>query len=332
MKATAFAHTNIALIKYWGKRQQQFNLPDTDSLSLTLKAFGTETTVTLHEGDHDRFILNEEEQSDNNLKKVTTFLDLIRSQSSNHAKAIVQSTNHVPTAAGLASSASAFAALSLAAASVYALKDQSPKSLSILARQGSGSAARSIYGGLVHMKKGQDNDGHDAYASPIENHQLDLGMLVIPCDIGPKKVSSTVGMNHTQATSPYYKMWVKSHDEDIRAAHAAIASNNFDDLGQIMEHSTLKMHATALTAQPGLWYWNAKTWEALNTIKELRSSTLPFYFTMDAGPHVKVLVQRQQLEEIKKLLAKNLNRSKDDIWSSDVGGQARLMETKHDES
>ena len=330
MKVTAFAHTNIALIKYWGKRQQRLNLPDTDSLSLTLKAFGTETTVLLHEGEHDRFILNEEEQSDNSLKKVATFLDLIRAQSANPAKAIVQSTNHVPTAAGLASSASAFAALTLAASRAYELKDQAPRSLSILARQGSGSAARSIYGGLVHMNKGKAKDGHDAYATPIENHHLDLGMLVIPCDVGPKKVSSTVGMNHTQDTSPYYDMWVKSHDADIQAAHAAIASNNFDDLGQIMEHSTLKMHATALTSQPGLWYWNPKTWEALNTIKEIRSSTLPCYFTMDAGPHVKVLVQRQQLDEIKKLLAKSLDRSQDEIWASEVGGKARLMETKHD--
>ncbi len=330
MEATAFAHTNIALIKYWGKRQQKFNLPDTDSLSLTLKAFGTETTVTLHEGDTDRFILNKEEQDANSLKKVSAFLDLIRSKSTTEQKAIVQSTNHVPTAAGLASSASAFAALALAASKVYGLENQSQKALSILARQGSGSAARSIYGGFVHMKKGQAEDGHDAYAVPIEEHQLNLSMLVIPCDTRPKKVSSTIGMNHTQATSPYYDIWVQSHDEDIQAAHKAIAANDFDDLGHIMEHSTLKMHATALTAQPGLWYWNAKTWEALCAVKELRSASLPFYFTMDAGPHVKVLVQREQREEIKKLLAKNLNRSQDAIWTSDVGGPAFLMGTHHD--
>ena len=284
MKATAFAHTNIALIKYWGKRQKEFNLPATDSLSLTLKAFGTETTVRLYEGERDQFILNDQHQSGIALEKVSTFLDLIRTQSEKASKAVVESINHVPTAAGLASSASAFAALALAASRVYDIKDQSAKSLSLLARQGSGSAARSIYGGLVHMHQGSADDGHDAYASPIDGHQLDLGMIVIPCDTGPKKVSSTKGMNHTQATSPYYEKWVESHAEDIQEAQRAITTNNFDALGRVMEHSTLKMHATALTAQPGLWYWNAKTWEALECIKSLRTEALPFYFTMDAGP------------------------------------------------
>jgi diphosphomevalonate decarboxylase len=326
MKATAFAHTNIALIKYWGKRQHPLNLPATDSLSLTLQDFGTQTTVELFEGENDQLILNTEVQTGKPLLKVQRFLDLIRAASPHGHNARITSINHVPTAAGLASSASAFAALAMAAAKAYELPNITPKALSILARQGSGSAARSIYGGLVHMHQGTLSDGGDAFATPLPEPQLKLAMLVIPCDQGPKKVSSTAGMNHTQMTSPYYQAWVDTHDSDMVKAKTAIENNDFKLLGQVMEHSTLKMHATALTAQPGLWYWNSKTWQALEKITALRTPELPFYFTMDAGPHVKVLVQRPHMKQIKNLLAKHLQRSQDDIWTSTAGGPAHLME------
>ena len=109
-------------------------------------------------------------------------------------------------------------------------------------------------------------------------------------------------------------------------ALTAIAENNFQALGEVMEHSTLKMHATALTAQPGLWYWNAETWRVLEGIQNCRSTEVPFYFTMDAGPHVKVLVQQHQAEKVKALLGETLNRSPQDIWRSSPGGPARWIE------
>ncbi|MBL90742.1 MAG: diphosphomevalonate decarboxylase [Myxococcales bacterium] len=326
MKARAFAHTNIALIKYWGKRDLQFNLPATDSLSLTLKAFGTETEVSLHDGTEDELILNGEKASPTETQRVAQFLELVREQSVHASKARVTSLNQVPTAAGLASSASAFAALALAAVKAYELDDTSTAQLSRLARQGSGSAARSIFGGLVHMRRGTAADGHDALAYAIPNTSLQLGMLVVPCHQGPKAVSSTKGMTHTEQTSPYFESWCATHDADMNQALNAIAENDFVALGEAMEHSTLKMHATALTAKPGLWYWNAETWRVIESIQKSRSEECPFYFTMDAGPHVKVLVQQNQMDVIKQKLCEALDRAPENIWQSLPGGPARWMD------
>lgn len=322
MKARAFAHTNIALIKYWGKRDPKYNLPATDSLSLTLKAFGTDTSIHLMDEPEDELLINGQPANASESARVSQFLDLIRAQSHLKQKARVVSTNQVPTAAGLASSASAFAALTLAAVKAYELENTTPENLSILARQGSGSAARSIFGGLVHMHRGTCEQGTDAFGHPISTHELRLAMLIFPCHQGPKAISSTKGMIHTEKTSPYFSAWCETHDADLKQALMAIEKNDFQHLGEIMEHSTLKMHATALAAQPGLWYWNNETWKVLDAILKTRSDKLPFYFTMDAGPHVKVLVQQAHKDQVKTLLCQTLNRAPDDVWESDPGGPA----------
>ena len=326
MKARAFAHTNIALIKYWGKRDAVKNLPATDSLSLTLKAFGTDTTVALNDGPVDELTLNGTAANGSELARVSRFLDLVRDRAKSKVKASIHSQNHVPTAAGLASSASAFAALALAATRAYGLNDLPPRELSVLARQGSGSAARSIFGGWVHMQRGHQIDGSDAFAVPLPESELNLGMLVVPCHQGPKEVSSTAGMTHTEQTSPYFDAWCKTHDHDVEAATSALRENDFEKLGKVMEHSTLKMHATALTAQPGLWYWNAETWRVLETVKQSRTADLNFFFTMDAGPHVKVLVPHAQATRVKQVLCERLARRDDEIWYSEPGGPAQLLE------
>jgi len=307
--ATAFAHTNIALIKYWGKRPgdddngRSLNLPATGSLSMTLDAFGAETTVALSDDDVDSFVLDGEEVDAKEVTRVSAFLDLVRAQAKSNARCRVTSRNEVPTAAGLASSASAFAALATAACAAFDL-DVDDKTASIFARRGSGSAARSIFGGFVKMNVGTRDDGTDCFAEPVAVHDaLDLKLLVVQCATGRKKVGSTVGMNRTAETSPYFQAWVSSHAADLDACERGLRDGDLDVVGAAMEHSTLKMHASALAAQPGLWYWTPTSWSVMERVRDLRDDGGQCYFTMDAGPHVKVLCPSSKADALLRELS-----------------------------
>ena len=188
-KVTARAHTNIALVKYWGKEDEELIIPQNNSLSLTLDHFYTDTTVQFDPDlTADQFTLNGQAQE---TTKITKFLDIIRQMASSQLFARVESTNHVPTMAGLASSASAYAALALAGSKALGL-DLSSKDLSRLARRGSGSACRSIYGGFVEWQKG-DSD-QTSYAVPlVENLDWDLKMIAIVVNDKQKKIASRAG-------------------------------------------------------------------------------------------------------------------------------------------
>lgn len=287
---SAYAHTNIALVKYWGKRRGDdagLNLPAVGSLSLTLDRFGTQTTVALHDDDADTFALDGHEVGPDEALKVTRFLERVRLLAARREKAKVTSTNHVPTAAGLASSASAFAALALASTRAYGL-DLDDRALSALARQGSGSAARSIFGGFVLLHRGTRDDGHDCFAQPLST-LMPVRLVVVRTGTGKKETGSTDGMEHTASTSPYFKAWVDTHAEDLSAAQAALAAGDLPRLGEVMEHSTLKMHATTLAARPGFFYFQPTTIAVLLAVRALRASGTGAWATMDAGPHVKIL-------------------------------------------
>jgi diphosphomevalonate decarboxylase len=303
MKVVAEARSNIALVKYWGKRDAALNLPAAGSLSLTLDGLTTRTSVELDSAfDADRLRLNGQDESGEALLRVSRFLDLVRP--SPGLKAHVESTNSFPTASGLASSASAFAALALAAAKSAGL-DLSARELSILARRGSGSAARSIFGGLVEMQPGSQPDGRDAYATELlpETAWNDLRLVVAVVGQGaPKAVSSRSGMTHTQTTSPLYPAWLATVPGDLAAARAAIASQDLPRLGEIAEKSALTMHASALGASPGLLYWRGATVEAIHAVRELRRGGIQAYVTIDAGPHVKVLCVESQAEAVEGAL------------------------------
>ena len=176
----ARAHTNIALIKYWGKRDKDLFLPMNSSLSLTLEAFYTDTKVTFDENlTEDSFLLNGKEQSEKEIAKISRFLDLFCEYIGKRPFARVESLNFVPTAAGLASSASAFAALALAVADGLKL-DLSRQELSTLARRGSGSSTRSLFGGFVEWDMGTSSE--DSMAHPIDDADWDLGMLILAVD------------------------------------------------------------------------------------------------------------------------------------------------------
>lgn len=304
MKATARAHSNIALVKYWGKRAAALNLPTNGSLSLTLDAMHTTTTVEFSEGmEADACTLNEQVVSGDAARKIVAFLDLVRAMAGMNQRATVQSVNNFPTAAGLASSASGFAALALAATKAAGL-ELSPRELSILARQGSGSASRSIFGGFAEWKRGEREDGLDSYAQALPSQGLeDLRMIVTVLVPGPKPISSRNGMNQTTLTSPMYPAWLQTVGADLEGARAAIASGEFETLGAIAEANCLKMHATMITTQPAILYWQPATVGLMHKVSALRAEGLPCYFTIDAGPNVKVLCRARDADAIERELA-----------------------------
>ena len=291
---TACAGTNIALVKYWGKRDSTLNLPAAGSLSLTFANFGSETTVrfaadTAGAGGCDRVLFGGSPAEQKFAIRVQRFLDLVRARAGIHLPAEVATTNSVPTAAGLASSAAGFAALALAASRAAGLR-LSPAELSALARRGSGSAARSIFGGFVEMSAGTRPDGTDAVACGLlDENAWDVRLCVAITAEGEKAIGSTAAMERTARTSPYYQDWLASVPIDLNEARAAVTVRDLAALGAVAERSALRMHACALAADPHILYWNPATVAAMATVKRLRASGTSAYFTIDAGPHVKVL-------------------------------------------
>ncbi|HLK93447.1 MAG TPA: diphosphomevalonate decarboxylase, partial [Polyangia bacterium] len=235
--------------------------------------------------------------------RVTAFLDRVRARAGLAARATVTTENSVPTASGLASSASGFAALALAASQAAGLA-LSPTELSVLARLGSGSAARSIFGGFAEMARGARPDGTDAAAHPLsEGDGWDVRLVVAITAAGEKALGSTAAMRRTAETSPYYDAWVRGVDGDLAAARAAIAGRDLAALGAVAERSALRMHASALAAEPAILYWNGATVAAMARVRALRAAGTPAFFTIDAGPHVKVLCPARDAEEIADALS-----------------------------
>jgi diphosphomevalonate decarboxylase len=299
--ATARAGANIALVKYWGKRDRALNLPAAGSISITLDALETVTTVAaLDHGAEDQLELNGQASDP---ARVSALLDLMRGLAGGGPGFRVSSRNNFPPAAGLASSASAFAALVAAADRALGL-DLAPAKRSELARRGSGSAARSIFGGFVEWDRGQAADGHDSVAHPLlDADAWPLKVVVAVTDTGGKSVSSTDGMNRTMQSSPYYPAWVDSVAADLDLARQAIEQRDFEVLAEVAEHSALKMHASALAARPGILYWNPATIACLETVRELRRAGQGVFFTIDAGPQIKAVCLPESAAAVAQALA-----------------------------
>ena len=300
MKAAVRAHTNIALIKYWGKSDEALFLPMNSSLSLTLDGLYTDTFVEMSEHfTKDRFYLNDVQQSIEETAKISRFLDLFRNESGIHHRVHVKSINHVPTAAGLASSASAFAALAGAMNRATGL-NMDNETLSTYARRGSGSATRSLFGGFVEWQKGTVSE--DSLAIPVDDASWDIGMVIIAVNKSVKKISSRVGMKQTVETSPFYPAWVTSAEEDLVAIKAAIKARDFEKVGQITEHSAMKMHGSMLGAETPIMYFEPDSIKAIQAVRALREQGILCYVTMDAGPNVKVLCRLSEAGKIKEML------------------------------
>jgi diphosphomevalonate decarboxylase len=325
MKAIAQAHSNIALIKYWGKRDNSLNLPAVGSISVTLAEIKTISQVHFRKDlKKDLFILNGQEADPREGSRVNKFLDLVREMAGISMSAEIISHNNFPTGAGLASSASAFASLALASSQAAALKLTSTQ-LSILARRGSGSAARSIFGGFVEMQAGKKLDGSDSFAVQLRDEKYwDIHLLIAITSEKKKDIGSTRGMEHTARSSPYYPTWVRTSAADLKEMRQAITEKNFSKLGELSESSCLKMHAVAMSSKPGLVYWNGATIQCLQAIHDLRRQGCEVYFTIDAGPQVKAICLSPEIETVKRTLENTSGVLK--VISSRLGGDAVLLE------
>jgi diphosphomevalonate decarboxylase len=314
--ATATAHPNIALCKYWGKRDRALNLPATPSLSLTLAPFVTRTTVNWG-AEADECWINGKLVEGREGRRVFACLDHLDPW---RPRCVVTSENNFPTAAGLASSSSGFAALVVAASAASGHK-HSLEQLAVVARRGSGSATRSLHGGWVEWPMGDAADGRDSHGVPVAPaDHWDVRMLVAVVSAGEKETSSTDGMLHTQRTSPYFPVWTECAPRDIPAAKDAIERKDIEALGTVMERSSMRMHASMFAADPPLSYWKPASLLAMEAVRSLRAGGVGCWFTMDAGPNVKVLTLPQDAEIVRAVLSAVAQRV--DVLTP--GGPARV--------
>ncbi|MCB9588863.1 MAG: diphosphomevalonate decarboxylase [Polyangiaceae bacterium] len=296
-RAVAVAHANIALIKYWGKADVTRNLPAVPSLSLTLDGLSTRTELEFDPGlIEDKAFLDDVQLSGKPFERVKRVLDRLRERASTNTKARVISHNHFPTAAGLASSASGFAALVAATSAALGL-GMSLAEQSSVARWASASAARSIFPGWVQLRLAEES----AEELAPRNH-LEIEMLVAVTRRGPKPIGSTAAMQHTLETSPYYPAWVESAPAVFERGKAALLAKDLHGLGHAMEHSTLLMHASMLAADPGVLYLAPASIALIDCVRSLRESGVEAFFTMDAGPHVKVLTRSDNAAQVARAL------------------------------
>lgn len=300
--ATARAHANIALAKYWGKADATYNIPAVPSVSVTLRALSTTTTVTFDdELGEDEVAVGGEAQHGRPKARVVELLDRVREAAGFGSRAHVESANDFPTASGLASSASAFAALALAAVTAADL-DWDHARISDLARRSSASAGRSLFGGFVRLPAGKPGTTYLPSEPVAPADHWDLRIIVAVISEKPKAVSSTRGMNHTVATSPYFDAWVSFCPTLARVIEEAVAERDIHKLGQAAEQSALAMHASALAAAPGVIYFEPATLETLHAVRAMRDHGVVAYATMDAGPHVKVVTTGEQADEVVRRL------------------------------
>lgn len=304
MKATASAHPNIALVKYWGKRDERLILPHQSSLSVTLAPLKVVTTVEFSGKDGaDEVELNGKRAVGSEEARVRATLDLIRASKAGLGAAKVVSAGDFPAAAGLASSAAGFAALAVAARVAAGFK-RDWKAESILARQGSGSACRSIQGGVCVWRKGSEPDGSDSYAEQIfgENHWPQLRLLVAMVSREEKEVKSRDGMRSAVETSPYYPAWARDAEREVNPALDAIRARDLDRLGHLAERNAWRMHASSMAADPPLCYLKPKTLEVIESLREERKKGVPVYFTLDAGPNPVILTDAAHEDRAVELL------------------------------
>lgn len=287
-KGVAFAPTNIALCKYWGKRNVELNLPVNSSLSIALPDKGAMTTVVLSDKTEDEITLNGALQAPDSgfVKRAVQFIDLFRQEKKWFLK--ININMNIAVAAGLASSACGFASITAALNDLFGW-DLSLRDLSILARLGSGSASRSLWNGFVEWHAGTRPDGMDSYGEPLSSQWGALRMGILPISDQPKAISSRDAMLQTVNSSMLYENWSKKSFQDLNMIKKAIKSKNFSLLGGTAESNALNMHATMLSSWPPICYFLPDTIAGMHTVWDLRKQGTEVYFTQDAGPNLKLL-------------------------------------------
>lgn len=287
----AKAHANIALIKYWGKADEELALPSTSSLSLTLDALYTITEVRIDPDlKADRLELNGRLAPPSEQEKISRFVDLFRRD---ECFVRISSENFFPTAAGLASSASGFAAFATALNAEFG-HFYDKKTLSRLTRRGSGSAARSLFGGFAIWQRGDDES---SFAYGLDD-EMDIEMIIAVVSDEKKKRSSRSLMSQTAAESMYFDSWVKQNDEDLKAMQAAIIAKDIRQVGRIAERNAMMMHGTLLALEEPFLYLRPDTLRVLDIVTACRDEGLVAYYTMDAGPNVKIITNASDREAV----------------------------------
>lgn len=299
MTGEAGAFPNVALIKYWGKRDATLNVPTTDSLSITLDRLATVTKVRFMRSlSRDVVTINGRPEPPHSVGRVTAFLDLVRVMASTSLRARVESVSEVPVGVGFASSAAGFAALALAATRAVGLP-LDPAGLSRLARQGSGSACRSLLEGFVKWRAGTRSDGLDSTAETLyAAAHWPLALLMVSVERDSKAISSRTAMERTVRTSPLYRGFLEAAAGDLAVVETAIGERRWDLLGPTVERHALLMHATALGADPPVRYWRPGTVRVMDAVQALREEGFTAYFTLDAGPNPIVLCPVDQAEAV----------------------------------
>lgn len=308
-KVTVVSPANIAFVKYWGRRDDALILPHNSSVSMNMDSCTTTTSAEWGEFEEDQIMVKYQNKSVEELtgiprEKVIKVADRIRTELGIKQRVKIESENNFPEATGIASSASAFSALTKALYEA-AGESLSEKEMTIETRlSGSGSACRSIPRGFVVWNKGQKNDGSDSYAYSIAppTHWA-LSDIVCVVDVGNKKVSSAEG--HSRAKNPYMDARLIGIEERVKETMAAIEAKDIEKLGRVTEIEALSLHTVCMMSEPPIFYWNNKTFLVMEVVKQIRSQGIPAYYTMDAGANVHVITEQQNektvMENLKKV-------------------------------
>ncbi len=327
---SAIAAPNIALIKYWGKRDNLLKLPLNDSISMTLDAgtLASTTTILLSDGlPRDIFVLNGQRVQDAHIAEA---LKLMRARLAHDhplidSPVLLISSNNFPTSAGIASSASGFAALAKAMGGALGIDDL--RELSILARLGSGSASRSIFGGFAKWKTGKREDGEDSFAAQIapSSHWPDLVDVIAVADAGKKKVSSKMGMERTVDTSELFDCRIKHMPASVRRVETAILENDFDALGEEIMKDSNSMHATMLESWPPVMYMNDVSRSVIEAVHEYNADAgeIRAAYTFDAGPNAHIITTQDESAKVRAMLKKISGVQK--LFVSPIGEGAKSV-------
>lgn len=294
---TVTSYANIAIIKYWGKENQAKMIPSTSSISLTLENMFTTTSVSFlpDTATSDQFYINGVLQNDEEHTKISTIIDQFRQPGQAFVK--METQNNMPTAAGLSSSSSGLSALVKACDQLFDTQlDQ--KALAQKAKFASGSSSRSFFGPVAAW----DKDSGAIYKVETD---LKMAMIMLVLNAAKKPISSREGMKLCRDTSTTFDQWVEQSAIDYQHMLTYLKTNNFEKVGQLTEANALAMHATTKTANPPFSYLTKESYQAMEAVKELRQEGFACYFTMDAGPNVKVLCLEKDLAQLAERLGKD---------------------------
>jgi diphosphomevalonate decarboxylase len=321
MRVSAVAHPNVALIKYWGKRDTVANLPAVGSLSVTMGALSTETTVEFDAAlGSDVLVLNGKEQPAEQ-GRLKACLDALRALAGSDSHALVHSRNDFPTGAGLASSASGYAALVTAGAAALGV-DRAEERLFDIARIGSGSAPRSLIGGVVLLRNTENGTRCEEV---LGTDEWPLQVIVAVTTEDSKPVTSRDGMEQSRLTSPFYEAWIDTHPQDLDAALDFVHDRDFGGLAELAEHNCLKMHSVMMTTRSPLLYWSPTTLACMQRIIKLRADGVPAFFTVDAGPQVKAVCLPEAAEAVSSALRETPGVLR--VISGGLGKAASVLES-----